>query len=254
MSQIIQSNKLINGVNLNTPRLPDPPKYSPIGEPPEFLAVVCVWWGDLYGIDYVEKLYNSVKRNLSIPHHFYCITEHENVPYGVQRIEAPNNSKGWWQKVNLFRKDLFPEELDSLNQCQYGRVIYLDLDVVITGSIDEIASSSGEFVMIENFGPNKKHAAHNSSIVLWNPSTLSQNISDAFDVEVTRELHGDQCWIWRVMDSHITNFRKDLVDSYKYSKRSDWKRSRGEVSPVMIFHGNPKPHQCNDTWVKKNWR
>lgn len=244
MSAIIQSNKIINGVNLNTPPLPNPPNYDPTGVPPECMSVVCVWWGDLYGIDYVQKLYNSVKRNLSIPHQFYCITEHDHVPEGVQKIQTPNTSKGWWQKVNLFQKELFPRE---------SRVLYLDLDVVITSSLDDIVSSSGDFVMIENFGPNKKHAAHNSSIVLWTPSDLSDNIFNAFDQSVTKELHGDQCWIWRVVGPHITNFRKDLVDSYKYSKRPDWKRSKGEVAPVMIFHGNPKPHECGNAWVRENW-
>ena len=246
MSAIIQSNKTINGVNLNTPTLPTPPKYVLNNERPECLSVVCVWWGDLYGIDYVQKLYNSVKRNLSIPHKFYCITEHDHVPEGVEKIQTPNTSKGWWQKVNLFQPGLFPKE---------ARILYLDLDVVITDSIDDIASSKGDFVMIENFGPNKKHAAHNSSAVLWNPTDLTEHIFNSFDQSVTQELHGDQCWIWRVMDSYITNFRKDLVDSYKYATRPDWKRSRVDrpYSPIMIFHGNPKPHQCGDPWVKKYW-
>lgn len=246
MSAIIQSNKTINGVNLNTPVLPTPPKYVDVYERPECLSVVCVWWGDLYGIDYVQKLYNSVKRNLSIPHQFYCITEHDHVPEGVQKIQTPNTSKGWWQKVNLFQPGLFPKE---------ARILYLDLDVVITDSIDHIASSWGEFVMIENFGPNKKHAAHNSSVVLWSPSELSDHIFNAFDQSVTRELHGDQCWIWRVMDSYITNFSRPLIDSYKYAKRHDWKRSRVDkpYSPIMVFHGNPKPHECGDAWVRKHW-
>jgi len=243
---IVQSNKLINGVNLNTPVLPTPVKYSPITTPPEYLTVVCVWWGDLYGIDYVQKLYNSVKRNLSIPHQFYCITEHDHVPEGVRKIQTPSTSQGWWQKVNLFQPGLFPKE---------SRILYLDLDVVITDSIDQIVSSSGDFVMIENFGPNKNHAAHNSSVVLWNPTDLTDHIFNAFDQSVTFELHGDQCWIWRVMDKYITNFRKDLVDSYKYAKILNWKRSRVDkpYSPVMIFHGNPKPHECGDAWVKQYW-
>ena len=48
MSQIIQSTKIINCVNLKTPALIDPPPYAEVGEPPKKLIVACVWWGNKY--------------------------------------------------------------------------------------------------------------------------------------------------------------------------------------------------------------
>ena len=41
----------------------------------EELAVVCVKWGTKYGMDYLNNLYAAVRRNLSIPHKFYCLTD-----------------------------------------------------------------------------------------------------------------------------------------------------------------------------------
>ena len=39
------------------------------------IKVVCVKYGTKYGPEYVNKLYNGVKRNLSLPHEFACFTE-----------------------------------------------------------------------------------------------------------------------------------------------------------------------------------
>lgn len=246
MSQIIQSTKLINGVDLKTPPLVDPPLYAEVGEAPKKLIVACVWWGNKYGRNYVEKLRNSVKRNLSIPYEMVCITDRDDVPEEIRKIEAPKNSEGWWQKVNLFKEDIFPKD---------SRVLYLDLDIVITNSLDDIVKSKGEIVMIENFGPNKKHAAYNSSCMVWTPNDNTQRIHNAFSKEITKELHGDQCWIWRVMtDEKIRAFRKDLAESYKYNTRTrQWKRSSKNTA-VWVFHGKPDPHEVKDRFIVDNWR
>ena len=37
--------------------------------------VVCLKYGDKYSADYVNKLYNGVKRNLTVPFEFVCYTE-----------------------------------------------------------------------------------------------------------------------------------------------------------------------------------
>jgi len=39
------------------------------------LLVVCVYCGMECGSDYVNKLYNSVKNNLNLPHKFVCFTD-----------------------------------------------------------------------------------------------------------------------------------------------------------------------------------
>ena len=247
---IIQSREIVNGVNLATPKCPIPPRYAKIAnELDKPLIVACVWWGNLYGKEYVEKLYDAVSRNLTIPFTFHCITDEQNLstPFpgrNIFKILTPTTEKGWWQKVNLFKEGMFPAE---------SRVFYLDLDVVITGSLDELVKSEGDIVMIENFGPNKKHAAHNSSAMLWTPSDLTQVIFNAFSHKVTEELHGDQCWIWRVMDSFIRDFSPEFADSYKYRQREEWRRNKTGLAPIIVFHGNPKPHQCNDDWIQKHW-
>lgn len=244
---ITQSLKTVKGIDLRTPQLPDPPNYVTLGDKPHKLTVVCVWWGTLYGINYVEKLRNMVARHLTIPHDFVCITPHKTVPDGVIRMEPPvdPSAEGWWQKVGLFSPDLFgPSQ----------RLLYLDLDVVIINSLDELASSSNLFCMIENFGPNKGHAAHNSSVMLWSPTPNTHRIFTAFSPDVMKELHGDQCWIWRVLgDDLIRDFHRHQCVSFKYEKHPQWRHANDKTS-VVIFHGNPKPHNCGDQKIISHWR
>ncbi len=244
---ITQSMKTLHGVDLRTPPLPEPPNRVATGRAPSRLTVACVWWGTQYGIDYVENLRDGVARHLTIPYDFVCITPHQKVPEGVIRMSPPiaPSAEGWWQKVGLFSPDLFGPS---------ARVLYLDLDVIIINSLDKIASSDDAFCMIENFGPNKAHAAHNSSCMLWTPTEETARIFTAFDDGVMKELHGDQCWIWRVMtDKIIRDFERHMCVSFKYGKQNaNWNWETPETS-VVVFHGQPKPHNCGNARLMQQW-
>lgn len=253
MSRMItQSTLTLEGVDLKTPALLEPPPRVTVGEPPARLTVACVWWGKQkgnqvtpYGVEYVEKLRNSVARSLTIPHDFVCITNLD-VPDGVIKVEPPlpQTTGGWWQKVGLFTPGLFDYS---------QRVMFLDLDVVITGSLDNIASVQEPFCMIENYGPNKRHAAHNSSCLVWTPSKQTENIYTKFSDDVMKELHGDQCWIWRVRRNEIWDYPKSWVVSYKYEKHPQWKHANKDTA-IVVFHGDPKPHQVRDAGIVQHWR
>ena len=39
------------------------------------INVCCVYYGNKYKAEYVQKLYNMVKRNLTVPHKFICFTD-----------------------------------------------------------------------------------------------------------------------------------------------------------------------------------
>lgn len=243
MSRMItQSQITVGGVDLRTPPLPAPPRVTQ-GNLPSRLTVACVWWGNLYSVDYVKKLRDAVKRNLSVPHDFVCLTTNV-VPEGVIKITPPRGDKGWWQKINLFSPDMFgPSQ----------RILYLDLDLVVIGSLDEIASSREPFCMIENYGPNKGHAAHNSSCMVWTPTGKTHRIFTQFDETIPNSLHGDQCWIWRVMLNDITDFHQYQCVSYKYEKQQPQWRHQNEKTACVVFHGQPKPHQVKDPYIVQAW-
>jgi hypothetical protein len=233
-------------MDLTLPKL-NPPIWAEQGDLPETLNVVCVKWGTKYSTDYVDRLYASVEKNLpdDLNYQFYCITD-DDVP-GVITIPPAKDWGTWWQKMNMFNREIMPR----------GPTLYLDLDIVITGSLEPLirAKASQPLIMVENFSPNKAHCAHNSSVMLF-------NIVDPRIVYLYREfkanaeraidkLHGDQCAIWRILRDDIANFDKRYIVSYKYHCRG---RGLPKDARAVVFHGKPDPHEVPDAWVKQHWK
>ena len=116
-------------------------------------------WGTLYSSEYVNKLYNMCKKNISGNFRFVCLTddssdlndEIEIYPCPSVLIPPPKNNVGW-RKISLFANS---KNLYELN----GYWLYLDLDIVITNSIDKFFSYKPDesFIVMRNWNePNKK--------------------------------------------------------------------------------------------------
>jgi hypothetical protein len=75
---------------------------------PVQVSVVCVKWGTKYGVEYVEKLYQSVVRNLDarrVKVTFYCLTDDVtamDVVPAVHCLRLQDTWQGWWNKIELF--------------------------------------------------------------------------------------------------------------------------------------------------------
>ncbi|WP_425052457.1 glycosyl transferase [Psychromarinibacter sp. S121] len=108
-------------------------------------TVVCIKWGTAFGPEYVNRLYSGVRRNLKVPIRFLCMTEHaDGLHPDVEVLDLPvepfhdemnaalavANRQGAMRKVSLFRPGLIPD--------LKGPVLGFDLDVVITGPLDDI--------------------------------------------------------------------------------------------------------------------
>lgn len=119
------------------------------------INVVCVLrQGGKVGYDasWVEKLKNSISRNLNLPYRFICLSDCDVPCY---RIPLISTGRGYWSKIELFRPNLFD-----------GPVLYIDLDNVVCGHLDEIIEKikNEKFVMVKE--PDT-HAI-SSSIMWWN--------------------------------------------------------------------------------------
>ena len=112
-------------------------------------TVLCMKWGRRYGPDYVNTLYNMVRRNLTRAHRFLCLTDE---PQGIRpEVECrplpelrliPEWERSPWRKLSCFAPEL--EDLA-------GPVLFLDLDLVIIANIDGLFDHPGEFCIIENW-------------------------------------------------------------------------------------------------------
>ena len=226
----------------------------------EALKVVCINIPPKhYPNEYVIKLKNMCLRHLP-KHEFICITDRPMG--GVNCWEPVCEYEGWWGKIGLFKPGLFN-----------GPVMYLDLDVIITGSIKAMVE---HIIFNARFGVHRPLYARddfsysmknprtdlsadmiktlggagciNSSVMLWHGNRC-RKIWDEYSPEAAQGLHGDQNWISKVMGlENITLLSERVVKSYKYH----WLRGEGH-GDICVFHGEPKPHQVEDSWVADNW-
>jgi hypothetical protein len=98
----------------------------------QFLAIR---WGRKYGPEYLNRLYGMVARHTTPPFDFWCLTDdpagtrHEIkcLPLPDLGCEPPKNTLGKWGKSRLWRPNLGGPT---------GPVLFLDLDLVVTGSMD----------------------------------------------------------------------------------------------------------------------
>lgn len=223
------------------------------------MRIVCIKWGDKYPDYYVDRLKAGCDRH--IPHdEFWCMTDRrpDKPAHGVTYVGMNVPYSYWWSKVGLFRRGYW-----------MGPCLYLDLDVVITGPIDPFFDAfRGDPTKLwtlddfsyslvnpkQNIGPDTQRllggvGTVNSSVMLWSDESLPARwkVYDDFDeAAVTSELHGDQNWITRCLwPEHIALLPSGVAGSYKYGG--------GRPFPITVFHGDPKPHDLSDGWIKEHW-
>ena len=112
--------------------------------------IVCMKWGSKYGPEYVNKLYKSIKKNTKKPTKLYCFTDNtKNIDLNITcrplpKISLPDAiSHTPWRKMSLWQFPLYGLK---------GDVLFLDLDLVITGDLDRFFDfKPGRYCVIENW-------------------------------------------------------------------------------------------------------
>lgn len=118
--------------------------------------ILCLKWGDLYGPEYVNRLYAGVKRNLSREFRFVCVTDNATgLTDGVETVPIPADphvlTRQW---PNIFIKlCLFQNGFANLE----GPTLFLDIDLLVVGSLDKFFDyRPGEFCIIHNWVERRK--------------------------------------------------------------------------------------------------
>ncbi len=220
--------------------------------------IICLYWrgkdrpgweDTFLGMEYVFKLYKGFERNCTIPFKFFCLIE--NVPTftfpGIKFLKLDSPSwRGCLPKYSVFNP--------SYNF--KGRVFVCDLDVVITGNVDDILSYDGEFATRSTFRGKKESGG---DLVAFEGGTY-QWIWDEFKNETQRVVDftkGRERWVYRY-DRRMRKlkFLQDLFPDQIYSYKNHCNRGRGlpENARMVSCHGNPRPHEIRDDWVKEHWR
>jgi hypothetical protein len=220
----------------------------------------CLIHGNYYSWDYVDILHDSIQRNISSPIRLHVWTEKDRqVPghiskHSLEDIGLAGPKKAWWYKTQLFNPELYA-----------GPIIYLDLDVVIAGNLDWMRKLS-----MQNFWAAKDFKC------LWKPNRHAINSSVmAFDTRnyehvwkkfrdnqnrITHMYHGDQNYIdEEIVDSKrwlpeekIVSYRWQVLHggmdfkTRAYPRKDEVDVELGPDVSIVVFHGDPKPHQISN--------
>ena len=128
--------------------------------------ILCLKHGIKYSSDYVNRLYNMVKRNCTLDYEFVCMTENtKGLDPNIKIIPLPSGLSGWWYKPYMFSNDL-PIK---------GIILYIDLDVVISANIDKLFTyQPTNWCTIRDFtrAMRPKWPKYNSSVVRFKTGEL----------------------------------------------------------------------------------
>lgn len=216
----------------------------------DMLTVACVWkQGGAYRTpEYVERLARAVARHLDQPHRFVCLTDYGGEVDGAEVIPLLHGWPGFWSKIELYRPGLFT-----------GPVLYLDLDTIICGPLDDIVSTPGPVAATWDL----QHGWLNSSCLLWRVDlscVYGAMCADPDGIMARYErgdLWGDQGllqhtlsragipWVW---------MQEAYPDAVWWHPNAFRHQPPPPGVSIALWYGEPKPHEVRSAWLDQHWR
>lgn len=213
-------------------------------------VVLCMKWGTLYPAEYVNVLYRACRANISGDFRFVCLTnEAEGIVPEVEVHSVPligldewHYYNGAWPKIGVFSQDLYGLQ---------GRCLFIDLDSVITGSLDAMFDVKGPLVAMDSQPWKGKPGAPRtmSSVFSFEIGSLGWVVDrlrsqrDALVQKYVIEqdyLHGEV--------PGICYWPQEWIVSFKYHLRRPLLIDRflepmqpPQTAKILAFHGLPRP-------------
>jgi len=229
---------------------------------PLTIATVLKSGGD-YGAAHVRVLHNALMQ--WCPGYdvgsMVCLTD---TPRAVRDYAKPvslkMNLSGWWSKMELFQRKLFP-----------GPVIYLDLDTLIVGPLGglvDLALKTPEIgpLMLQGKHPYNEQLNYPASgLMMWNQNQMSHVLDQFKKVGPRRVIRrqkkathgagqqGDQGFIRQVINP--PKIQDYLPERYIRFKR-EYRKST-DVWPgcnVLCWSGQPRINAPGHPFINSYWR
>jgi len=204
------------------------------------LVVACVLRsGGRYTAEYAQKLFRSVSRHLDTPAPFVALSDMD-IP-GVRVIPLRYSWPGWWSKMEIFRHDVFIGK----------RVLYFDLDTIITGNLKDIQAVQDNTFLQDFYSPK----AINSGVMMLNDRVPMWKDFYENAHGIMGEFGGDGDFLDRVVPepNKWQTVLPGQVVSYKPNgARGPYLERKPKNARVVCFHGKPKPHEVED-WTREHW-
>jgi len=225
------------------------------------MNIICMKWGNKFTADYVNRLYAMVSRNLSYKFRFVCFTEDSDGIRSEVEIQElpeldlpPGSPERGWRKLTVFKKNF-----GGLS----GITLFLDLDVVIVGSLDEFFSHPGDFLVAHD-KKNPKKIEGNSSVFRFKIGEHSE-ILEYFENNseiIKSEVRHEQAYLSREMHKLgiLEYWPDEWVPSFKYRCCPSWIKSWFKApsipkgAKIILFHGLPNPPEAIKGYSGKWYR
>lgn len=226
-------------------------------------TVVCMRWGDRFTVDYVNRLYRGVTRNVARPTRFIAFTDDasgldtriETREIPPIRLPATGLGGSPWRKLALWSRDIGLE----------GDLLFLDLDVVVVGPLDAFFDlEPGKLAIIRDWGSKD---SGNSSVMRL-PAGGAPHLVDRFEsepLEKRRLYSNEQVYLTRESGLPIVfwpaswcpGFKAMMLPRFPANLVKSVKLPKG--ARVVVFTGRPRPHEAARgewpaPWYKKPYK
>ncbi len=216
--------------------------------------VICIKWGRAYGAHDVNCLYSMVKCNLKEHElRFFCFTddakglapEITSKPLPVMNCDPKDVKYAYQKEAGLCD--------DTLGGLTGQRVLFFDLDVVITGSLDSFVyfPNGDEFVIINDWSVKNERVGQ-ATCYSWKVGTLGfiKEYFEAHPKEVIEQFYtaSQEYLSAKVIEKwgSLKFWPESWCRSFKFHALPVW-YLRAFVTPklpagtkVLAFHGRPK--------------
>ena len=224
------------------------------------ISIVTVCVGDFpMGEDYVLNLLHGFSRFLDHEFDFYCITDREFETEAVITVPPVRNAWGWWNLMEIFRPDA---------AWSHDGVIMVGLDTVIRGDISWIAGHPCPVFLkpfSDQYGYDSPYRGMVADGLVWLPPSdhmtfLWDEYVEHIDPSVThKEMRLFPMHVWNThrMDEHNQRplFWQDILPGMICSYRMPERKVNEPDEPLVIFHGEPRPHEAitDAPWIERYW-
>lgn len=203
------------------------------------------FWHTLGG-EYLAKLVRAVRRYIS-PSRIVCLTDSpELMPEDVEPVAFTRDDPSWWSKLQMFAPGVVS-----------GRCLYLDLDNVIAGPLDELTALTGPLVMTDD-----RHypGLPNGSTMLFDAEAMrgTWDVYQATPEVIQRRystwpMAADQAFL-AAMHPGVPLFQQRLPAGYMLNALTELNGNAWRTARLVFGCSVPKPHDSPHPFYREHWQ
>lgn len=212
------------------------------------MLTISTWaWGNKFSKDYIDRLRESVKRNVKQPYQW--------------RVFHPEARDVHLTKIPgcFCRLRMFDPEWQARNFID-DRLVLIDLDTVITGPLDEVFDRPEPFVIMQ--GGNAANPCRFNGALQMLRAGAHPEVWNDFSVEAASKVPfytypDDQGWIWHKLPD-AAGWKCGKESGVYVFRKPGWPVMLDDHMPdgarLITFNGPRSPDKFKDLpWIKEHW-